>query len=76
MTSRDHLSTFALDVDTGSYSVMRRYLNEGILPPFDSVRVEEFVNYFDPGYQSPENDNFAIYADGLSTRFLLRKPIF
>jgi Ca-activated chloride channel family protein len=63
-TSRDHLSTFALDVDTASYSVMRRYLDEGIIPPFESVRVEEYVNYFDPGYQSPIGERFAIYADG------------
>src|SRR5688500_5585432 len=43
----DNLSTFALDVDTGSYTVMRNYLNDGNLPPADSVRVEEYVNYFD-----------------------------
>jgi hypothetical protein len=46
-TEDDNLSTFALDVDTGSYTIMRNYLSEGNLPPADSVRVEEYVNYFD-----------------------------
>lgn len=41
------VSTFSIDVDTGSYSNMRRFLNEGRLPPADAVRVEEFINYFD-----------------------------
>ncbi len=68
-TSQDHFSTFGLDVDTGSYSVMRRYLSEGSLPPFDAVRVEEFVNYFDPGYEAPIDGGFAIYADGAQNPF-------
>ena len=49
--SKDHLSTFAADVDTASYTIARRKLNEGTLPPAASVRVEEFVNYF--GYAFP-----------------------
>lgn len=49
----DHLSTFALDVDTASYSVARRYVNDGNVPPAEAIRVEEFVNYFDPGYPTP-----------------------
>ena len=40
------LSTFSTDVDTASYSNVRRYLNDGQLPPADAVRVEELVNYF------------------------------
>jgi Ca-activated chloride channel family protein len=61
----DHLSTFALDVDTGSYTVARGYVQDGFLPPEEAVRVEEFVNYFDQGYQfPPEGDAFAIYVDG------------
>ncbi len=61
----DSLSTFALDVDTGSYTVMRNYLNDGNLPPADSVRVEEYVNYFDQGYADPPNHQaFGIYIDG------------
>jgi Ca-activated chloride channel family protein len=64
-TEDDNLSTFALDVDTGSYTVMRNYLNDGNLPPEESVRVEEYVNYFDHGYASPPaHQAFGIYMDG------------
>ncbi|HSR31701.1 MAG TPA: von Willebrand factor type A domain-containing protein [Anaerolineae bacterium] len=64
-TEDDHLSTFALDVDTGSYTVARGYVQDGFLPPEEAVRVEEFVNYFDQGYKLPrEGDAFAIYVDG------------
>jgi Ca-activated chloride channel family protein len=65
----DHLSTFALDVDTASYTVARKYILEGNLPPADAVRVEEFVNYFDPGYPTPAELAFAIYADGAPSPF-------
>jgi Ca-activated chloride channel family protein len=47
------VSTFSVDVDTGAYSNVRRYLNQGALPPSDAVRVEELVNYFDYAYQPP-----------------------
>ena len=40
------VSTFSIDVDTGSYSNMRRFLNQGSLPPVDAVRAEELINYF------------------------------
>ncbi len=63
-TSRDHLSTFALDVDTASYTVARRYVKDGNLPPAESIRVEEFVNYFKQDYAAPPNTAFAIFADG------------
>jgi len=64
-TEDDNLSTFALDVDTGSYTVMRNYINNGNLPPEDSVRVEEYINYFDQGYDSPPaHQAFGIYIDG------------
>lgn len=65
----DHLSTFSLDVDTASYSVMRSYVNDGNLPPMDAVRVEEFVNYFNQDYPSPEGVVFGIYADGAPSPF-------
>jgi len=65
----DRLSTFSLDVDTASYSVARRYVMDGNLPPADAVRVEEFVNYFDAGYPSPSDIAFAIYADGAPSPF-------
>ncbi len=64
-TEDDNLSTFALDVDTGSYTVMRNYLKDGNLPPTDSVRVEEYVNYFEQNYPSPPaHQAFAIQVDG------------
>jgi len=68
-TTEDHLSTFSLDVDTASYSVMRRYIEGGSLPPAESVRVEEFVNYFDQGYPTPPDVAFGIYADGAPSPF-------
>ncbi len=55
------LSTFSVDVDTASYSNMRRFLNNGSLPPVDSVRIEEFVNYFDYDYETPSGKHpFAV----------------
>lgn len=50
----DPLSTFSIDVDTAAYSNVRRYLNNGELPPADAVRVEEFINYFSYDYREPE----------------------
>jgi Ca-activated chloride channel family protein len=47
------LSTFSIDVDTASYSNARRFLNDGSLPPKDSIRVEEWLNYFGYGYPEP-----------------------
>ena len=60
----DPLSTFALDVDTGSYAVARNFLNNGSLPPVESVRVEEYVNVFDYGYDEPRGDALGISIDG------------
>src|SRR5687768_8146229 len=51
-TRQDRLSTFAVDVDTASYALFRRTVNAGGLPHPDSVRVEEWVNYF--GYRLPQ----------------------
>ncbi len=47
------ISTFSIDVDTGAYANVRRFLNAGQLPPQDAVRVEEMVNYFDYSYTPP-----------------------
>lgn len=49
------VSTFSIDVDTGSYSNVRRFLKRGQLPPADAVRVEELVNYFDYDYAPPRD---------------------
>ncbi|MBN2003604.1 MAG: von Willebrand factor type A domain-containing protein [Anaerolineae bacterium] len=63
-TDDDNLSTFAVDVDTASYTVMRRMIGDGYLPDKDSVRVEEFINFFDQGYTPPTESAFAINIDG------------
>ena len=69
-TEDDHLSTFALDVDTGSYTIMRNYLSEGNLPPPESVRVEEYINFFDQGYPNPPaHQAFGINIDGAPSPF-------
>ncbi|QQP96416.1 vWA domain-containing protein [Lysobacter enzymogenes] len=51
--SEQPLSTFSIDVDTGSYANVRRMLNDGVRPPADAVRAEEFINYFDYGHPAP-----------------------
>ena len=53
--SAEPVSTFSIDVDTASYSFVRRSLNGGRLPPKDAVRVEEMVNYFPYDYARPES---------------------
>lgn len=69
-TEDDHLSTFAMDVDTGSYTVARNYLmQQGQLPPEDAIRPEEFINYFPADYDSPDEDAFAIYLDAAPAPF-------
>ncbi|WP_068826715.1 vWA domain-containing protein [Pseudomonas sp. BMS12] len=50
------VSTFSIDVDTGAYANVRRFLNGGSLPPKDAVRLEELVNYFPYAYPKPEGD--------------------
>jgi Ca-activated chloride channel family protein len=53
----DHpLSTFSIDVDTASYSNVRRFLHQGQRPPADAVRTEELVNYFPYSYAPPTGD--------------------
>lgn len=55
-TLEQPVSTFSVDVDTGSYSNVRRMLNDGYLPPSDAVRLEEFVNYFNYDYPNPDSE--------------------
>ncbi|WP_227429331.1 vWA domain-containing protein [Psychrobacter sp. I-STPA6b] len=45
-TSEDAIATLSIDTDTGSYANMRRFINQGQLPPSDAVRIEELINYF------------------------------
>ncbi len=68
-TEDDALSTFAVDVDNGSWTLCRNYLERGALPPPDAVRVEEFVNAFDPGYRAQSDKTLVIHADGAPSRF-------
>ena len=69
-TEDDNLSTFALDVDTGSYTIMRNYLKDGLTVPPDSVRVEEYINYFEQGYPNPPaHQAFTITMDGAPSPF-------
>ena len=67
-TDEDPLSTFALDVDTASFVVARNFLRGGMLPPPEAVRVEEFVNYFDGGYE-PVPDEFVIDTEAAPSPF-------
>jgi Ca-activated chloride channel family protein len=53
--SEHPVSTFSIDVDTGSYTNVRRMLNYGQLPPHDAVRVEEMINYFAYDYPLPDS---------------------
>ena len=65
LVSEHPVSTFSIDVDTGSYANIRRMLNNGQLPVKDAVRAEELINYF--SYRYPANKNkstpFAVYKE-------------
>ncbi|MCI3269502.1 vWA domain-containing protein [Streptomyces cylindrosporus] len=65
--SADHLSTFALDVDTASYGYARRALHDGHLPDPSTVRPEEFVNSFRQDYERPDGNGFTVTVDGART---------
>ncbi|RAZ89240.1 VWA domain-containing protein [Mesorhizobium hawassense] len=54
-TAHDPVSTFSIDVDTASYSFVRRSLKEGALPQADTVRVEEMINYFPYDWKGPDS---------------------
>ncbi|MFN3219771.1 MAG: von Willebrand factor type A domain-containing protein [Acidimicrobiales bacterium] len=66
--SDDPLSTFALDVDTGSFSVARQWLRNGDRPPPESVRPEEYINAFDYRYDQPD-DALGLTIDGSPSPF-------
>jgi Ca-activated chloride channel family protein len=53
LVAEEPVSTFSIDVDTAAYANVRRYLQDGELPPADAVRAEEMVNYFDYAYPVP-----------------------
>lgn len=64
MTAKsDPVSTFSIDVDTGSYTNVRRFLQQGVTPPRDAVRIEEFLNYFDYNYPRQTAKPFAVFYE-------------
>ncbi|MFF7972646.1 von Willebrand factor type A domain-containing protein [Streptomyces sp. NPDC007905] len=65
--SDGHLSTFALDVDTASYTYARRTLADGRTPDPSTVRPEEFVNSFRQDYRRPDGNGFSVTVDGART---------
>jgi Ca-activated chloride channel family protein len=63
-TDRKPRSTFSIDVDAASYTNIRRFVNEGRLPPADAVRTEEMINYFRYDYPDPgDDDPFAVVTE-------------
>ncbi|HEX7603491.1 MAG TPA: von Willebrand factor type A domain-containing protein, partial [Polyangiaceae bacterium] len=67
--SRDHLSTFAIDVDTASYSIARRFLRQGSVPPPQAVRAEEFLNSFVYDYAPPKDGAFTVHMNAAPSPF-------
>ena len=59
-TAKETQSTFGLDVDTASYTLMRSYLERGLLPPGESIRAEEYLNYFRYPDPAPSDNSFLI----------------
>ncbi|MGD9368700.1 MAG: VWA domain-containing protein [Desulfobacteraceae bacterium] len=58
------LSTFSIDVDTASYSNLRRFINMSRMPPKDAARIEEMINYFDYDYPEPHGEHpFSIVTE-------------
>lgn len=74
-TDEDRQSTFAMDVDTASYTIAQRFVADGNLPDPASVRVEEWVNAFDQEYGAPDDETFAVYVDGGPSPFLDRDEL-
>lgn len=66
--AQEPVSTFSIDVDTGSYANVRRFLNNGSLPPKDAVRIEEIVNYFPYAYPLPTSKYpFAVHTQTIDS---------
>jgi Ca-activated chloride channel family protein len=68
-TAQQPFSTFSIDVDTASYTLGRNYMLKGFLPPAESVRTEEYVNFFDYGYRPPQKGTFEIYTRAAPSKF-------
>ena len=63
LVSSNPVSTFSIDVDTGAYTNVRRFLRGGTLPPKDAVRIEEFLNYFSYQYPKQTEKPFGVYYE-------------
>lgn len=63
LTNESPVSTFSVDVDTASYSNIRRLLNQGHLPGKHVVRIEELINYFSYDYPQPDNQPFSVHTE-------------
>lgn len=69
-TEDENTSTFGMDVDTASYTITRRFLTDGNMPDKDSIRTEEFINYFDQDYTEPDRGEiFSINIEGAESEF-------
>jgi Ca-activated chloride channel family protein len=69
-TEDERTSTFGMDVDTASYVIARRFLTDGNMPDPDSVRTEEFINYFDQDYEDMKGDGvFSVAIEGAQSEF-------
>lgn len=66
---KDHLSTFAADVDTASYSIAKRKVHDGELPPAASIRVEEWVNAFHYSFPRATTSPFSVVMDAAPEPF-------
>jgi Ca-activated chloride channel family protein len=75
-TGVNPVSTFSIDVDTASYALARRYLQQGQRPPPERVRPEEFINAFDYAYRSPENALFGVYLEASPDPFRPEHTLF
>ncbi len=62
--NQNPFSTFSIDVDHAAYTNVRRFVQDGLLPPKGAVRIEEMINYFDYSYAAPQNeDPLAVYTE-------------
>ena len=67
--AEEPMSTFSIDVDNASYTLMRRDINGGSLPHPDGVRVEEYVNFFDYAYLEPQEHPFSLNLEAAPSAF-------
>ncbi len=75
-SSEDRLSTFSIDVDTGAYTVARKKLQNGQIPPAASVRVEEYVNYFRYDYPSHDRGAFGVHLEAAPSPFTAKDDTY